>query len=81
MVGPTLVVLIMIARHLSAITMRMLLLLTGCGNYKAHLGPHSEIKGERQRQEERHREREVLLLLGLEFHMNVAIHCNHGHLM
>ena len=46
----------------------MLLLLTGCGNYKAHLGPHSEIKGERQRQEERQREREVLLLLGLEFH-------------
>ena len=48
---------IITARHLSAITMRMLLLLTGCGNYTAHPGPHSEIKGERQRQEERHGER------------------------
>ena len=37
--------------------MRMLLLLTGCGNYTAHPGPHSEIKGERQRQVERHTER------------------------
>ena len=47
--GAALVVLIMIARHPSAITIRKLwkkkkgLLLTGRGNYMTHLGPHSKV--------------------------------------
>ena len=49
-VGPALVVLIMIARRPSAITIRKLLkskglLRTGPGNYTAHLGPHSKLAG------------------------------------
>lgn len=63
-IAPTLVVLTIFARHLSAITIRKFkekkksLLLTGPGEYKA-LGPHNEVKG-------RAREHwpEVLLLLG-----------------
>ena len=50
MVGPALVFLIIIARCLSAITIRKLwksqgLLLTGPGNYTVHLGLHSKVVG------------------------------------
>ena len=56
--GP--VVLIMIATHLSAVTVRKFffffffnegLLLTGPGNYIAYLGSHSEFKGRKKKRE------------------------------
>lgn len=54
----TFVVHIMTARHLSAITMRMFLLLLVCGNYKVPGTSHSEMKGERQEVWKRDSERE-----------------------
>ena len=53
--GPALMVLIMIARHLSAITVRKLLknegiLLTRPGITLAHLGPHKRSQGEREKE-------------------------------
>ena len=61
-------VLIMIARHPSAITIMKVwkkkkkdLLLTGPGNYKAHLGPHSKVSGGKKRERGRG-ERERLTL-------------------
>lgn len=51
--GPAVVILVMISRHTSAITIRkhlkkVYLLLTGPGNYTTHLGPDNEATGREQ---------------------------------
>lgn len=71
-VGPALVILIQIARHLSATNHQETLeknrglLLTRSGTYTAHLGPHGEVVvRERRRQSALEKGEGLLLLLEL----------------